>query len=128
MMSTVFHPQMDGQLERTIQILEDMLRACVLNINGCWDEHLPLVEFANHKNYHASVQMAPSEELYGRPLQSSVCWTEVGERPSTGPILVRDTFEENYCRGILMSLKVIHFQSIFLIDFYLKKIDLCQKC
>ena len=45
-MSTTFHPQKDGQSERTIQILEDMLRACVLNLRGSWEEHLPLVKFA----------------------------------------------------------------------------------
>ena len=50
-MSTAFHPQIDGQSERTIQVLEDMLRACVLDHKGCWEEHLPLVEFAYNNNY-----------------------------------------------------------------------------
>ena len=66
-MSTAFHPQTDGQSERTIQILEDMLRACVLDLKGSWDEHLPLIEFAYNNSYHASIQMAPYEALYGRP-------------------------------------------------------------
>ena len=65
-MSTTFHPQTDGQSERTIQILEDMLRACVLDLKGSWEEHLPLVEFAYNNNYQASIQMAPYEALYGR--------------------------------------------------------------
>ena len=62
-MSTAFHPQTDGQSERTIKILEDMLQACVLDLKGSWDEHLPLVEFAYNNNYQASIQMAPYEAL-----------------------------------------------------------------
>ena len=65
MMSTVFfYPQIDGQSERTIQVLEDMLRACVLNLKGSWEEHLPLVEFAYNNSYQASIQMAPYEALW----------------------------------------------------------------
>ena len=91
MMSTAFHPQMDGQSEMTIQTLEDMLRACVLDLKGSWEEHLPLVEFAYNNSYQASIQMAPYEALYGRHCRSLVCWTDVGKRPTTGPDLVRDT-------------------------------------
>ena len=94
MMSTAFHPQMDGQSERTIQLLEDMLRACILDLNGSWEEHLPLVEFAYNNSYRASIQMAPYEALDGRPCRSLVCWTKVGERPSKGPDLVMDTSEK----------------------------------
>ena len=90
-MSTAFHPQADGQSERTIQILEDMLRACVLDLKGSWDEHLPLIEFAYNNSYQASIQMAPYEALYGRPCRSSICWTEVGESSITGLDLIRDT-------------------------------------
>ena len=79
MMSTTFHPQTDGQLERTIQTLEDMLRACVLDLKGSWEEHLPLMKFTYNNNYQASIQMAPYEALYGRPCRSLVCWTKVGE-------------------------------------------------
>ena len=57
-LSTAFHPQTDGQAERTIQTLEDMLRACVLDFGGSWDEHLPLIEFAYNNSYHSSIQMA----------------------------------------------------------------------
>ena len=67
MMSTAFHPQIDGQSDRTIQVLEDMLRACVLDFKGSWEEHLPLVEFAYNNSFQASIQMAPYEALYGRP-------------------------------------------------------------
>ena len=66
-MSTAFHQQTNGQSERTIQILEDMLRACVMDLKGSWEEHLPLVEFAYNNSYHVSIQMAPYEDLYGRP-------------------------------------------------------------
>ena len=93
-MSTTFHPQTDGQSERTIQVLEDMLRTCVLDHKGSWEEHLPLVEFAYNNSYQASIQMAPYEALYGRPCRSPLCWTEVGESSITGPDLIRDTFEK----------------------------------
>ena len=92
--STAFHPQTDGQSERTIQVLEDMLRACVLDHQGSWEEHLPLVEFAYNNSYQASIQMAPYEALYGRPCRSPLCWTEVGESSITGPDLIRDTSEK----------------------------------
>ena len=54
-MSTAFHPQIDGQSERTIKILEDMLAACVLDLMGSWKKHLPLVEFAYNNSYQASI-------------------------------------------------------------------------
>ena len=93
-MSTAFHPQIDGQSERTIQILEDMLRACVLDLKGSWEEHLPLVEFAYKNSYQASIQMAPYEALYGRLCRSPICWTEMGESSITSPDLIRDTSEK----------------------------------
>ena len=91
MMSTAFHPQTDGQSERTIQVLEDMLRACVLDLKGGWEEHFPLVEFAYNNGYQASIQIAPYEALYGRLCRSSICWMEVGKRSTMGPDLIRDT-------------------------------------
>ena len=90
-MSTAFHPQTDGQSERTIQVLEDMLRACVLDHKGSWKEHFPSMEFAYNNSYLASIQMSPYEALYGRPCRSPLCWTEVGEISSTGPDHIRDT-------------------------------------
>ena len=93
-MSTAFHPQTDGQSERTIQLLEEMLRACVLDHKGRWEEHLPLVEFAYNNSYQASIQMASYEALYGRKCRSSLCWIEVGEISITGPDLIRDTSEK----------------------------------
>ena len=87
-MSIAFHPQTDGQLERTIQVLEDMLRACVLDHKGSWVEHLPLVEFAYNNNYQESIQMAPCEALYRRLCRSPICWIEVGEISITGPDMI----------------------------------------
>ncbi|GJR14883.1 reverse transcriptase domain-containing protein [Tanacetum coccineum] len=78
-MSTAYHPQTDGQSERTIQTLEDMLRACVLDFGGSWDVHLPLVEFSYNNSYHSSVRCAPFEALYGRKCRSPIMWAEVGE-------------------------------------------------
>ena len=94
MMSTTFHLQRDGQSERTIQVLEDILQTCVLDIKGSWVEHFPLVEFAYNKSYQAGIQMTPYEALYGRSCQSSVCWTEMGESSTTGPKFIRVTSEK----------------------------------
>ena len=95
MMSTVFHPQTNGQSERTIQVLEDMLQACVLlDLKGSWEEHFPLVEFAYNSNYQVSIQMAPYDALYGRSRRSPISWTEVGERSITSPDLISDTSEK----------------------------------
>ena len=71
-----------------------MLRACVLDLKGSWEEHLPLVEFTYNNSYQASIQMAPYEALYRRPCRSSICWTEVGKSSITGPDLIRDTYEK----------------------------------
>nr|GEZ27893.1 hypothetical protein [Tanacetum cinerariifolium] len=65
-MSTAYHPQTDGQRERTIQTLEDMLRACVIDFGSCWDRHIRLVEFSYNNSYYASIKAAPYEALYGR--------------------------------------------------------------
>uniref|UniRef100_A0A2N9H3S5 Integrase catalytic domain-containing protein n=1 Tax=Fagus sylvatica TaxID=28930 RepID=A0A2N9H3S5_FAGSY len=92
--STAFHPQTDGQSERTIQILEDMLRACVLDFKGSWIDHLTLVEFAYNNSYQASIEMAPYEALYGRRCRSPICWDEVGERKILGPEIVLKTCEK----------------------------------
>ena len=75
-LSTAFHPQTDGQAERTIQTLEDMLRACVIDFKGSWDDHLPLIEFAYNNSYHSSIKMAPYEALYERKCRSPIGWFE----------------------------------------------------
>ena len=91
MMSTAFHPQKNGQSERTIQVLEDMLQACILDLKGTWEEPFPLVEYAYNHNYQASIHMMPYEALYGRPCRSPIYWTEVGESSTTCSNLIRDT-------------------------------------
>ncbi|GKC79649.1 putative reverse transcriptase domain-containing protein [Tanacetum coccineum] len=73
-MSTAYHPQTDGQSERTIQTLEDMLRACVIDFGKGWDRHLPLVEFSYNNSYHTSIKVAPFEALYDRKCRSPICW------------------------------------------------------
>ncbi|GJT22635.1 retrotransposon protein, putative, ty3-gypsy subclass [Tanacetum coccineum] len=94
--STAFHPQTDGQsertiqtledmlracalewTERTIQTLEDMLRACALEWTGSWDEYLCLVEFAYNNSWHAIIKATPFELLYGRKCRAPICWDEV---------------------------------------------------
>ncbi|GJT98822.1 putative reverse transcriptase domain-containing protein [Tanacetum coccineum] len=87
-MSTAYHPQTDRQSERTIQTLEDMLRACVIDFGKGWVNHLPLVEFSYNNSYHASIKAAPFEALYGRKCRSPVCWTEVGEAQILSPELI----------------------------------------
>ncbi|GKB15442.1 putative reverse transcriptase domain-containing protein [Tanacetum coccineum] len=71
-MSTAYHPETDGQSERTIQTLEDMLRACVIDFGKGWERHLPLVEFSYNNSYHASIKAAPFEALYGRKCRSPI--------------------------------------------------------
>ena len=78
-MSTAYHPQTDGQSERTIQTLEDMLCAYVIDFGKAWDTHLPLVEFSYNNSYHTSIMVAPFEALYGRKCRSPLCWAEVGD-------------------------------------------------
>ncbi|KAD3067277.1 hypothetical protein E3N88_35157 [Mikania micrantha] len=92
--STAYHPQTDGQSERTIQTLEDMIRACVIDFGSSWENHLPLVEFSYNNSYHTSIHAAPFEALYGRKCRSPICWAEVGESQLTGPELVHKTTEK----------------------------------
>ncbi|KAL5787294.1 hypothetical protein ACOSP7_004243 [Xanthoceras sorbifolium] len=92
--STAFHPQIDGQSERVIQVLEDMLRSCVIEFEGSWTDHLPLIEFAYNNSYQSSIAMAPYEALYRRKCRTPVCWTELGEDRLVGPDLIRQTEEK----------------------------------
>nr|GEX11137.1 putative reverse transcriptase domain-containing protein [Tanacetum cinerariifolium]GEX13227.1 putative reverse transcriptase domain-containing protein [Tanacetum cinerariifolium] len=90
-LSTAYHPETDGQSERMIQTLEDMLRACVIDFGSNWDRHLPLVEFSYNNSYHASIKVAPFEALYGQKCRSPVCWSEVKDSQLTSPELIRET-------------------------------------
>ncbi|GJT48757.1 hypothetical protein Tco_0974914 [Tanacetum coccineum] len=89
-MSTAYHPQTDGQSERTIQTLEDMLRACVIDFGGSWNIHLPLAEFSYNNSYHSSIRCAPFEALYGRKCRSPVLWAEIGDSRLIGPEMVQE--------------------------------------
>ncbi|GKE05897.1 putative reverse transcriptase domain-containing protein, partial [Tanacetum coccineum] len=93
-LSTAYHPQTDGQSERTIQTLEDMLRACVIDFGNGWDRHLPLVEFSYNNSYHTSIKVAPFEALYCRKCRSPVCWAKVGEAQLTRPEIIHETTEK----------------------------------
>nr|GEY49218.1 putative reverse transcriptase domain-containing protein [Tanacetum cinerariifolium] len=90
-MSTSYHPETDGQSERTIQTLEDMLRACAIYFGKGWEKHLPLVEFSYNNSYHASIKAAPFKALYDRKCRSPVCWAEVGDTQLTGPEIIHET-------------------------------------
>nr|CAE02906.1 OSJNBb0045P24.14 [Oryza sativa Japonica Group] len=92
--STAYHPQTDGQTERVNQILEDMLRACVLDFGGSWDKNLPYAEFSYNNSYQASLQMAPYEALYGRKCRTPLLWDQTGERQVFGTDILREAEEK----------------------------------
>ena len=71
-----------------IQILEDMLQACILDLGGSWEDHMPLAKLAYNNSYQASISMAPFEALYGRRCKSPICWDDIGERKFLGLELV----------------------------------------
>ncbi|GKD72735.1 hypothetical protein Tco_1331017, partial [Tanacetum coccineum] len=93
-LSTAYHPETDGQSERTIQTLEDMLRACAIDFGGNWDTHLLLVEFSYNNSYHSSVKCAPYEALYGRKCRTPIAWAEVGESKLIGPKIIQETTDK----------------------------------
>jgi hypothetical protein len=91
--SSAYHPQTDGQTERVNQIMEDMLRACVLTYGKDWEQSLPYAEFSYNNGYQASLGMSPFEALYGRKCRTPLMWSEVGERALVGPALVKEAEE-----------------------------------
>ncbi|KAG8503264.1 hypothetical protein CXB51_001221 [Gossypium anomalum] len=101
--STAFHPQTDGQSERIIQILEDMLRCCILEFSGLWERYLPLIEFAYNNSFQSSIKMAPYEALYGRKCRTPLFWTELSESKIFGVDLIKDA--EQKVKIIRESLK-----------------------
>nr|GEU88004.1 putative reverse transcriptase domain-containing protein [Tanacetum cinerariifolium] len=90
-MSIAYHPETDGQSERTIQTLEYMLRACVIDYGNGWERHLTLVKFSYNNSYHASIKASPFEALYGQKCRSPVCWAEVRDAQLTGLELIHET-------------------------------------
>nr|GFA47544.1 putative reverse transcriptase domain, ribonuclease H-like domain, aspartic peptidase domain protein [Tanacetum cinerariifolium] len=93
-MSAAYHPQTDGQNKRTIQILEDMLRICVVDFGNGWERRLPLIKFSYNNIYHASIKAVPFEALYGQKCRSLVCWADVRDAQLTGPELIHETTEK----------------------------------
>ncbi|GJR17409.1 reverse transcriptase domain-containing protein [Tanacetum coccineum] len=93
-MSTAYHLETDGQSERTIQRLEDMLRPCIIDFGKGWERHLSLIEFSYNNSYHASIKAAPFEALYGRKCRSPLCWAKVGDVQLTRPEIVHETTEK----------------------------------
>ncbi|XP_016747872.1 uncharacterized protein [Gossypium hirsutum] len=103
--NTAFHPQIDGQSERVIQVLEDMLRGCVIEFRGSWEDYLPLVEFAYNNSYQASIGMALNEALYGRRCRTPTCWTKLGERRVLSPESLRG--RKKLSQGLIGPYRVV---------------------
>jgi hypothetical protein len=102
--SSAYHPQTDGQTERTNQILEDMLRACALKYGKSWDKSLPYAEFSYNNCYQASIEMAPYEALYGRQCRTPLFWSQTGESQIFGPEVLKDA--EKQVQMIRENLKI----------------------
>jgi hypothetical protein len=92
--SSAYHPQTDGQIERTNQVLEDMLRACALKHGGSWDKSLPYAEFSYNNSYQASLKMSPFEALYSRKCRTPLYWDQTGERKLFGPEIIQEAEEQ----------------------------------
>jgi hypothetical protein len=92
--SSAYHPQTSGQTERVNQILEDMLRACVLAYSRKWDECLPLAEFSYNNSYQKSIKMAPFKALYGQRCRTPLNWSGPREHFFFGPDLVKEAEEK----------------------------------
>ena len=88
--STAYHPQTDGQTERVNQILEDMLRSCVLSYGDGWEDSLPYAEFSYNNSHQSSLKMSPFEALYGRKCRTPLNWSETGDNRIFGPDTLLD--------------------------------------
>jgi len=100
--SSAYHPQTSGQTKRVNQILEDMLRACVVSSKGSWEKWLPLAEFSCNNSYQESMKMTPSEALYGQGCRTPLNWIEPEERRYYGI---------DFVKGAEQSVRVIHGHS-----------------
>ncbi|CAN6711371.1 unnamed protein product [Malus baccata var. baccata] len=109
--STAYHPQTDGQSERTIQTLEDMLRSSVLQFGDSWHDRLDLMEFAYNNSFHSSIGMPPFEALYGRACRTPLCWSEVGERVLEGPEIVDETTQNIQVHNVFHVSMLRHYIS-----------------
>ena len=87
--SSVFHPREEEQSERKIQISEDILGSCVINVSGSWDTYLPLAEFFYSNGYYSGVGMLP----YELKCKTPVCWGKVGQRELSSTEIVQQTTE-----------------------------------
>eukprot|EP00253_Pinus_taeda_P020588 PITA_20588 len=105
-LSTAYHPETDGQIERVNQVLEDMLRMYVMDQQSHWEKYLPLVEFAYNNSYHSSIGMPPFEALYGRPCRTPLSWDRLEDRVIIGPELIHEM--EAHVRQIRQRLKEAH--------------------
>ncbi|CAN6562694.1 unnamed protein product [Malus baccata var. baccata] len=86
--STTYHPQTNGQSDRTIQTLDEMLRSSVLQFGDAWHHRLDLMEFAYNNSYHSSIGMSPFKALYGKSCRTLLCWSEIGKRVLVGPEII----------------------------------------
>ncbi|WVZ76000.1 hypothetical protein U9M48_024007 [Paspalum notatum var. saurae] len=102
--STAYHPQTDGQTERTNQILEDMLRACAIQYGTGWDKCLPYAEFSYNNSYQASLKKSPFEALYGKRCRTLLFWNQTGEKQVFGPDIIQDA--EQQLRIVQENLRV----------------------
>ncbi|KAA3479795.1 DNA/RNA polymerases superfamily protein [Gossypium australe] len=119
--STVFHLQTDSQFERVIQILEGMLRCCVLEFVGNWEKYLSLVEFAYNNRFQLSIKMAPYKTLYGHKLRTPLYWNELSEKKIHGVDLIRETEEK--VKVIRDSLKAASYRHKLYVDLKRKDIE-----
>ncbi|GJS28737.1 reverse transcriptase domain-containing protein [Tanacetum coccineum] len=108
--------------EGTIETVEDVLRACVIDFGSDWDKHLPLAEFSYNNSYHASIKAAPFKALYRRKCRSPVCWSEVGDAQLTGPEMIRETTEmivqiKNRLLAACSRQKLCGCEDIYLLEF-----------
>lgn len=124
MIHSKFHPLTDGQSKRTIQTLEVMLQACVLDLGGRWGDHLPLMEFAYNNSFHFSIGTTPFETLYKRKCRSPIYQDEVDERKLLRPELVQITTDKiklikEYLRAVQSRHKSYDDQCIWGLEFHI---------